>query len=360
MSFLDDPEFRLEHPDAAELVRVLSLVYYKTSQIEPLLDDAGLPKERLPLEGVAAADLWPRACALAAAEGKLRRLVEIVRADAQAAAHRAALADFLAGPAPADDDPFAAHLVGPGSRRAFLDRRDLRDHLRDLANDVERVLVVTGPRWSGKTYTRHLIQHLADLRGFTPHYVDCREWTGPPAGPREVMTLLALSLGWEPPDTDTTAQEETVGRFLVAWFNGRMRQEPRTHWVMFDHLDAGTLSPAGLRLVQDLAAAAHLRQAGTLRVVLSAFGGALPHDVDPYVLRDELPLFDLAELHRFFAKLSAATGCEAPSAEEVDAIIAEALGDAGAPPPVDRVSRLIASVGRLGADMLAGRGAGSG
>ncbi len=102
--------------------------------------------------------------------------------------------------------------------------------------------------------------------------------------------MIAMSLGWwELATVDPSAQDDTVARLLLAWFKGRMREEQQVHWLVFDSLDAGTLTEPALRLVREIAEAAYQQMAGELRVVLSAFDGPLHHEVEPYVAHDDSP-----------------------------------------------------------------------
>ena len=59
-----------------------------------------------------------------------------------------------------NDDPYTAGFVGQRASRAVVDRINLRNVLKELANDQYRVLVISGAARSGKSHSWELIDHV--------------------------------------------------------------------------------------------------------------------------------------------------------------------------------------------------------
>ena len=75
----------------------------------------------------------------------------------------------------AKSDPYLSQMIG--QREPFIDRSDLRAHLRDLLSESKsRVLVLTGERPCGKSYTWFFIRQPKLLADITPVLIDLSEW----------------------------------------------------------------------------------------------------------------------------------------------------------------------------------------
>ena len=125
-------------------------------------------------------------------------------------------------------DPWRGHLFG-GRRRLFIDRAALRSHLPELIGSKgPRVLVTDGPRFSGRSYTWHLIAHVSQaLGGYRAYSVDLREWVGTQIAPPELMVEIATALGWPRPDFDVSAQEDAQEP-VAGSRRGTFRRQRRT------------------------------------------------------------------------------------------------------------------------------------
>jgi hypothetical protein len=226
--------------------------------------------------------------------------------------------------------PWQGHLFG-GRRRPFIDRVELRRYLPAMLEpDGPRVLVVNGPRYSGRSYSWHLIAHVSEACGeYDAYRIDIKEWEGTQLTPVDLMREIASQLGWPTPEVDFTAQEDTQARTLLSWFKPKMRDERRRRWLVFDSLDADRATDAALRLIDNIASAAERHEAGDLRVVLLAYGRSLPGDVDPFILREPLRLIGVPEIRAFFESVAIETGRPAEAAA-LDELVATLLGT---PPP---------------------------
>jgi hypothetical protein len=329
VTILDQRSFPSGDPDGKELLAALLELYYLAPDVQRFVQEIGMPPAQFAWNG-AMEDVWPEVLQKAAASNLLRRLVRAVAADPGSAAYSALFQRLLAIPAPAAAgiDPYLVCLLGSGGRRPFLDRTELRTHLRELARENgPRVLIITGPAQSGKSYSWYLIDHVKRVGAFSPIRVDLSSsaWSGPAAGPADVMGEVAYKLGWAPPVADPTAQEDTQARTLRNWFLGRVRTETAGYWLIFDGLDASTMTNAALRLVESLAIAAERGEAGELRVVLIAYSGSLPQDVDPYTLRDPISAIGVAELRAFLERVALDAG-QVVDDEGLELLLQELLG----------------------------------
>jgi hypothetical protein len=335
LSLVDRRPFRLDDPDARELLKTLLDVYFEVERVKTFAQGAGVAMASITWQN-RMEDVWPELLQRAAETRKLRALVKVVAEHPNSAAHAALFQRLLVvAPAPVGETP--AHLLpllGRGARRPFIDRDDLRTLIMELVEGTSRVLVVTGPGRSGKSYSWYLISHVSERLGsFSPYPVDLSSWAGPPAGPVDVMREVANLLNWELPAMDATAQEDTHARILTTWFVGRVRRETEQCWLVFDGLNAATMTDAALRLIENIAVAAERQHAGELRVVLIAHTRPLPEDVDPFALRDTISHIGVTQLRAFFTKVAAAAG-QAVDEAGLDLLMAELLGPGPPPNPL--------------------------
>lgn len=303
MGFLDRRPFPASEPDGKELLDALMKAYWKSSAVVAFVQNAGLPLARFRWDATMD-EVWPDVLSLAADRGRLRVLVTAVAGDPNSAAYTV-IARLVEEPAPQTDggaDAYTINLLGRGRHRlAFIDRDDLREYLADLAQeDRDRVLVVTGADGSGKSHTWHLIQHVADcVVGTQPGLADLSRWSGEPAGPYDVMELVAnaLTLAGLPPRDPLAHPDNQAGK-LLKWFTGQLRDLDDPLWLVFDEVEHSPLTEAGARLVRDIADAARTNQAGKLRVLMLA--GPPPPTGEYNVVHEAISPVGLNELGLFF------------------------------------------------------------
>lgn len=354
---LDRTAFSLRDPDGQVLLDTLSGLYYEPGRVRRLTDAAGLPPGEFAW-GAPAVELWFDVLRWAAPRRLLRPLVEAVAADADSGAYpvfKSLLAQSAQTAAARTDDPCAVPLIGFGRPRAFIDREELRGHLRVLLHPNGcRVLVVTGDAQSGKTWTWHLVSHVAEsLGGHAPYLVDFTHWAGPPAGPADVMGEITDLLCWERFRVDPRESEATQARTLLSKFKGLIRGMG-DRWFVFDALDSANLTEPARHLIEQLAVAAERRETGGgLRVVLLAYDRPLPLSVADTVLTERLRPVETGDLRVFFGRVAAGTGNSLSDAAVellVASVVEEALGEDGdphAPLPFSPVFRAAASRARL-------------
>ncbi|WP_187283590.1 effector-associated domain EAD1-containing protein [Streptomyces sp. t39] len=354
---LDRTAFSLQDPESKVLLDALAGLYYAEARVRMLTDAAGLPPGEFAW-GARAIDLWCDVLRWAAPRRRLRPLIEVVAAEPDSSAHpifKDLVAQTAQPSAGRDDDPCAVPLIGYGRPRPFIDREELRGHLRVLLHrNGCRVLVVTGGTATGKTWTWHLISHvLESVSGRAPYLVDFSHWAGPPAGPADVMGEIADLLGWERFRVDARESEETQARNLLSKFKGLIR-DLGDRWFVFDALDSPNLTEPARRLIEQMAVAAERRETGGgLRVVLLAYDRPLPPSVADTVLTEDLRPVRAEDLRAFFGRVAEGSGNSLPD-EAVELLVASVLeealgehGDPSAPLPFTLVSRAAADRARL-------------
>jgi Effector-associated domain 1 len=201
-------------------------------------------------------------------------------------------------------DPYLRHLIG--QQQPFIDRSALRVHLKDLLSESpSRVLVITGERPCGKSYTWFFIKQPDLLGGMTPVLVDLSEWKNP-SPPIEVMSSIALQLGLEEPKIDEHAQESAQARRLRDWLVGQLQQHDRDgRWLLvFDSLDHVGQRDETLQLIEFLAGAAIRQRLPGLRVILLGYANRLAIDPLESVLTEEIRDIGEPELRDFFRLLA--------------------------------------------------------
>jgi Effector-associated domain 1 len=212
------------------------------------------------------------------------------------------------GSAVSGSDPFLSHLVG---QQPFIDRTVLHKHLEDLISDsASRVLVITGERPCGKSYTWFYVRQPELLGGITPVLVDLSEWADP-SHPVEVMSSIALQLGLTEPTIDEHAQGAAQAQRLRDWLVGQL--QPLEHggrrWLLvFDSLDHPAQRDDTLQLIEFVAGAAIRQRVAGLRVILLGYANRLPISPLEAVLEEEIHDIGKPELRDFFLLLAQHAG----------------------------------------------------
>ncbi|MEV6211509.1 hypothetical protein [Kitasatospora sp. NPDC051914] len=203
------------------------------------------------------------------------------------------------------DDPYLTDLLG---QRLFLDRTLLRTHLKDLVSDSRsRVLLVTGPRSCGKSYTWYLVTHVAQhLQTFKPVLVDLSEWADQVCTPHDLMSSIASQLKLPEPAVDQYAQGAAQARRLRDWLVGQLYDQSvhSKYLLVVDSLDHVPLQADTAALVDHLAGAAIRERLPGLRVILLGYGHPELDALDS-VLTEPVGTIDRRVLCDFFTRLAA-------------------------------------------------------
>ncbi|MFE2164211.1 effector-associated domain EAD1-containing protein [Streptomyces sp. NPDC059447] len=337
MSLLDRATFSTRDPLSRELLQAVLTLYYKPEPVQRFVEEAGMPKADFRWER-ALKDVWPDVLETAARLRRLRRLVEVIARDPDTDAYSVFTVLLAQEPPAGGEDPYDVRVIGRDRPKAFIDRLELRSHLRDLLHDNGgRVLVVSGDRATGKSWTWYLISHVLSCLGHAaPYLVDLNIWAGAPAGPGDVMGELTDQLGWDRCPIDPHESQDTLGRKLLSHFKGRMRHHDDADcWLVFDGLDADDLTEPALRMIEGIATAAERREAGgRLRVVLIAYDQDLPPHLATWVHHEVLRPLNTADLRDFFNGVAGSIDLQLTD-EAVDVLVRSVLEEAfgGEPPP---------------------------
>ncbi|WP_030275130.1 effector-associated domain EAD1-containing protein [Streptomyces sp. NRRL B-24484] len=222
----------------------------------------------------------------------------------------AAVPTTLAGLDDTADDPYVTDLLG---QRLFLDRTLLRTQLKDLVSDSRsRVLLVTGPRCCGKSYTWYLVSHVAQqLQTFKPILVDLSEWADQVCTPCDLMSSVASQLKLPEPTVDQYAQGAAQARRLRDWLVGQLYDESvrAKYLLVVDSLDHVPLQADTAALIDHLAGAAIRERLPGLRVLLLGYGRTGLGALDS-VLTEPVGTIDRRVLCDFFGRLAAGLDTE--------------------------------------------------
>jgi uncharacterized protein (DUF2267 family) len=172
--------------------------------------------------------------------------------------------------------------------KSFIARRVFRDHLKQMDEPVGmKVLVVTsGHRKVGKTYSRELIQFLS-LSGQSsrPAYADLDKL---PSEPFAVAAKIGKEIGLPPLTIDTRSEQATRSSHdLVDWLvPGNPTGATKTFWIVLD----GFRDRIASESVQDFVAqlAQKIQTTPNYRLILINYTYRLPLTVDAFALKDQV------------------------------------------------------------------------
>lgn len=204
-------------------------------------------------------------------------------------------------------DPYGSQLVG---EQIFINRTKLRAHLKDLLSaSRSRVLVVTGDRPCGKSYTWFYVRQRELLGEAEPVLIDLKDWTEP-VSPVDLMSSIALQLRLPEPVIDQYAQGAAQARRLRDWLVGQLRpQEDSGRWLLvFDSLDHVAQRDETLQLIELLAGAAITQVLPGLRMILLGYVNRLPIDPLETVLTEPIEDIGEPELRDFYRALARQAG----------------------------------------------------
>lgn len=221
-----------------------------------------------------------------------------------------------------------ALLLGPGSRRAMVDRARLRTHLASMLRELDpySVLSITGEPGTGKSYSHHLIRYVADDRESEFVAVNIDEDWYDDVDAVEFMRRLAKRLDLNPEfDVDLHTEPSRIARELVDVFVGRFAKLPRKlRWIFVDGLDRPQVQPSVHLVVARLAKEVALEQLRDTRLVMTGHPGDFAPDVLDVLLAESISRIDEDHLEAFFSELALAVRREL-SEDELKTMVAQVL-----------------------------------
>lgn len=205
---------------------------------------------------------------------------------------------------PAAVDVLSAYLLRAG--RIFIDREDLRAALRDLRDDPRssHVLVVTGERASGKTYTAELLTFFASMaQKHKAIYVDLDKF---PYTAKDLAETMGRQMG-QLLATIPEHQDEQRARWVLRlcdWITAHMiNSGDVTYWCVFDGFREVTLPDETKDLIGELAQRAE-STVPQCRVVLLNYNEVLPLRIEDYVRRERIKTIERDDLIKFFEQVN--------------------------------------------------------
>jgi hypothetical protein len=140
-------------------------------------------------------------------------------------------------------DPHDAIVLG---RRAFVDRTDLRQTIRDFTkptNYTSRLLIIRGEEPGGKSYSWEFLRHLALGMGVEPQRLQLKN-TG--YTPRQLLEQVSLLLGLDTSGIPQMTDKPQLARIdpLINWFKGKLPTLTRPQWLVIDDLNDASVTPA--------------------------------------------------------------------------------------------------------------------
>jgi hypothetical protein len=204
------------------------------------------------------------------------------------------------------DDPFRSYFLGP---RPFVDRNELRSHLRDLISPHgNRVLIVTGPPFCGKSYSYNFIRYLrVELGSFKPILVDFRDWIPPSVcRPADLVESIAAMMHIQADlVVNPHEQDESLAVLMRNWLIKHMPDEGDPLLLVFDSLDQISLRPDTLELIESLALAAINEQLPRTRMILLGYADDRPTlQLPAGVAREEIGEIGEKQLCEFFEEVA--------------------------------------------------------
>ena len=340
MSLFNEP-LHLGDQRVKDLLTLACTGYSDKDPIRLLVSRVGIPRTDIDWDG-AVADVWPRILTLAARRALLRKLVQALLEDENYAQVRQKIEEFVAAAEEEERDEAKGKTgtadltrVTVVGRRPFVNRSRFRDNVKSLFGpDGDRLMIVDGPRKSGRSYSWVLISYVNRMTsGLKASLIDVSRFRDVQAEPDDVAQIIAADLGWPPPKKDPTAQDATRARVLLGWLKNGVSDRGAV-CLVFDGLDGDNMADATVSFIDDIAAAAGNDELGDSRVVLLAFGRALQNpNVDPFALR-EPPLADIpmAEFTGYLRTVAADGGQDMSEAQAT--LLAERLFGLPQPDPV--------------------------
>ncbi|HEX8865357.1 MAG TPA: hypothetical protein VF821_06820 [Lentzea sp.] len=329
--WVDRPDWR--DGTAALLHGTLANSIYQVSQMTEIWQRIGMSPAHIVWHDQTAAALWPALTRDASDAGNLEALIRLIRAEKpsiapvldQVLAVQVARTNWYQCP-----EPHRSMLVGPGAKRAVLDRTQLRTSLLRMVTEDYPILSIVGRAGSGKTYSRHLIQHIV---GSDPFVRIDIEGMYDRVTAADLVRTLALRLGIIKKNDDITVDPH-VEASRAAWelvhqFVGLYRAlPPVTRWVFIDGLDRTSVEPSVHTAVAQIAKEVEAGQLRDMRLIVTGHSGDFAPDVHFVLLSESLADITEHDLRQFFQHVADIVG-HPLSGLELTALVEKAVSEAG-------------------------------
>ena len=213
----------------------------------------------------------------------------------------------------------------------------MRDGVRVLAEQdgAYRVLMVDGPRYSGRTYTLEYISYLSSrLESFKFYYTDLKEDYTPDYRPGDLLVSIAHRMGADPRSIPPQeAQSARWTRLLYDWLIEQAARSEQSWWIVVDGAGQVSLSTEMQdflhRLVKEVD-----RTNPPVRIVLLDCGELCREwtDIADNILPAGTSLLTPVEVQRFFRSLAQLHGTDVAD-NGLEAMAEWVVQQASTPPP---------------------------
>ena len=241
-------------------------------------------------------------------EGWIGSIVaQLPRNPATAAELDVIVAQLKDQPVPTSANPFQEVLLN-GSR-PFANRIDLRLSLRALCEQGgSPVLVVTGERQTGKSFSFYLAQHIAQQHQFITSQFDVGTLAEPVVLATEVLRRIGVPL-----KNETTGLEsgERTGKDLADQVKDALEERKQRRLLVFDGFPVAPdppLPPQTISFIVRLATYADEELRPFLRVLLIRYHEPLPDAIDDVAERDQAQPFSDADMLAVLKQVAKARG----------------------------------------------------
>jgi hypothetical protein len=321
-------------PRAAFVIDLLTRRVYAEEAIAAALEGARLVPGDYRLTRARLA--WTEAVPDAARLGRLDALVRgaAVREPALLAELEQRLAELAAPPGAASwyahADPLGSRFVGPGAKRAVVDRAELRAGLRALSTDDYRILLVSGGPRTGKSHTWVLIDHLRNTGRLAGAHrfvrVTTHAWSGPVTG-EDMAGSVAAKLGVDLRLVESREPEETRVRKILDKLVGSYPQDDAVRWIVLDGLDRPAVRDSARDFARRMITLVDEGELPRTRLVVTGLD-VLGLDLGFGVCTETIPAIDAVLVKAFLTDVAAHLARETGEAE-IDALVAEVLPPGG-------------------------------
>lgn len=264
---------------------------------------------------LSARQLWPGLTRDAAAVQRLEKLILTVRDRRPALASEFDL--VLEAELPTASwytcaDPFMSRLIGPGNRLAVIDRYGLRAGIIDIARQDFPILAISGPTGSGRSYSRRLLQHVAEHSDILLELVtvDAANELRNSADAASLLRALAQKLGLPTSfDVDVLTEANRKAREMVTELVGKFRNLERLNrWIFLDSLDRPHVQPDLHAAVGHLASEIEAGQLGPTRLIVTGHPGDFAPEVLDVLRQETISDISDAEIRAFFREVASDIG----------------------------------------------------
>lgn len=229
---------------------------------------------------------------------------------------RRAINEYLGFPPPPDPYRALAPLNEP-----FVNRSLLRDALQQLfSNQGHRALVTLGPRYSGRSHSRWLIEHVAQLQEQDTQVllIDLIDEEGA-TNVVDIIGQIINEMRLDPKDfRDRIAQGSTQTKGFVTAMRGHARdlRDENRHWcLVFDHYDREEVDAAAHKLVVAMIKDASENRLPNINIIVLGHTTSLDPYLDSHrVLQDNIVALTRSDVERYLNKL--AQEKEAPMSQQ--------------------------------------------